>query len=142
MSFVGELVGMVEGASMVRDACAVRSPSTAKANSRLHEAWKARHKAVLDAARSKIADANERLKKESAPGEDPIESMLTTARGMLDEHLAGMNPSEVQEYCGAYADLIGLKDREATTSIPKLLKILSDADMNQPPPGPSRTSPN
>ena len=134
MSIIGELVGMVEGATMVRDVCAVRSPSTAAANSRLHDAWKARHKAVLDAARLKIADANERLKKENAAVEDPIKSMVTTGRGMLEEHLAGMTPSEVQDYCGAYADLIGLKDREATTSIPKLLKSLADADKNLPSP--------
>jgi hypothetical protein len=54
--------------------------------------------------------------------------MLTAGRRLLDEHLAGMTPAELREYCGAYADLIGLKDREATTSIPRILKIVTDAD--------------
>jgi hypothetical protein len=128
MSLIGELIGMVEGARMVRDVCAVRSPSTAAANSRLLDSWKTRHKPVLDAAASQISSANDRMKKQGAPGENPVKDMLTAGQGLLEKHLAGMTPAQVREYCGAYPDLIDLKDREATTSIPEILKLLSDAD--------------
>ena len=128
MALAGELMGMVEGAGMVRDACAARSPSTEAANARLYENWKRRHKAVLDAAREQLAHANERLKRQGAPGEDPIEGMLAAGRSLLEEHLDGMTPSQLREYCGAYSALIEFKDREASTSLPKLLEIVADAD--------------
>jgi hypothetical protein len=119
---------MVEGARMVRDVCAVTSPSTAAKNARLYDGWQSRHKALLDAAAEQIARANVRLKKQGAPGENPVEFMVVSGRRLLEEHLAGMTPSQVQEYCGAYADLIAFKDREATDSLRKLLEIVTNAD--------------
>jgi hypothetical protein len=129
MALVGELAGFVESPRLVRDYCAARSPATASANARLYDDWKARHKALLDAIEEQIGRANLRLKRQGAPGGDnPIAAMLATAPGLVEEQLAGMTTSQLKTYCGSYASLIKTKDAEASTSIPRLLEVVANAD--------------
>jgi hypothetical protein len=89
------------------------------------EAFRAQPGAVLDVAKG------------FEPSASPTVSRPARTQGVMGAHtwdidcqaiIGDMTPTEVQEYCDAYADLIGLKDRAATTSIPTQLKTLADAD--------------
>jgi hypothetical protein len=129
MSLVGELLGAVEAPRMFRDGCAKRLPATAAERARLYDEWRARHKALLDSADEQIARANERLKKEATPGtDDPVSIMKETISRMYDEHLGKMSPQELNEYCGDYASYINSKDDEFKSSVPNLLKVVTEAD--------------
>jgi hypothetical protein len=129
MTLVGELMGAVESPRAVRDFCTMRSPATAAKNARLYADWKERHKALLDSIDEQIAHANVRLKKQGAPGGDnPAEFMLMSVRSVLEERLDGMSKSQVKDFCGNYSAMIKSKDEEASTSIPRLLEVVTHAD--------------
>ena len=129
MSLVGELLGAVESPRMFRDGCAKRVPATSAQNARLYDDWRARHKALLDAADEQIARANERLKKQAAPAAgDPVSNMKESATRTYDEHLDKMTSPEVNEYCGSYAAFLKFKDDEFKSSVPNLLKVVTEAD--------------
>ena len=129
MTLVGELMGAVESPRLIRDSCAAHVPSSANENSRLYDAWKLRHKDLLDAVAEQVLRANARLKKQGAPGGDePARAMVDALGDALEQSISEMTPGQVTQFCGQYPKLIEKKDVEATTSIPKLLAVVEDAD--------------
>jgi hypothetical protein len=129
LTLVGELLGAVESPRLIRDACATRFPSTAKENSQLYDAWKSRHKALLDSIAEQVRRANVRLKKQGAPGGDEPSRAMVEALGQgLEQSISEMTPDQIARFCGRYPKLIETKDVEARTSIPKLLSIVENAD--------------
>ena len=129
MTLVGELVGAVEGPRLTRDACAVHAPSSANENSRLYEAWKMRHKALLDAVAEQVAHANVRLKKQGAlGGDEPTKAMVEAASQRIEQTLSAVTPNQAAEFCSHYSEYLERKDSEATTSITELLSLVEYAD--------------
>lgn len=129
MALVGELMGSIESPRMIRDYCAANSPDTAAENSRLYEAWKERHKELLQAIADQVARANIRMKKQGAGGGDePSKVMVATAEKSLTERMQQLTPDQLKQLCAGFPALIEKKEREATTSIPELLYAVSEAD--------------
>jgi hypothetical protein len=129
MTLVGELMGAVESPRLIRDSCATHFPSSANDNARLYDAWKSRHKALLDSVAEQVRRANVRLKKQGAPGGDePARAMVEALGRALEQSLSEMTPDQIAQFCGQYPKLIEKKDAEATSSIPKLLSVVEYAD--------------
>jgi hypothetical protein len=129
MTLVGELIGAVEGPRLTRDSCANHVPSSAHENSRLYEAWKMRHKDLLDAVAEQVARANVRLKKQGAPsGDEPTKLMIEAVSQRIEQTMSAVTPDQAAEFCGRYSEYLERKDAEATTSMKELLSLVEYAD--------------
>jgi hypothetical protein len=129
MALVGELVGSVQSPRIIRDYCAVHSPSTAVRYAKLYDEWAARHGALLAAIDEQAARAAVRLKKQGAPGGDkPIEWLIATITDSVLAKFDGYSSAQAEQVCSGYPKLLEAKDEEAEGEIPRLLSIVSDAD--------------
>ncbi len=129
MSLVGELLGAVESPRMVRDFCAAKSPATVRENAQAFEAWHTRHTDLLSAVELQVERANQRLKRQGAPGgERPIAALYDLANRQIATVLGGKSAQDIASFCRAYPTWMKTKDNEAATSIPKLLDVVTHAD--------------
>jgi hypothetical protein len=127
LTLVGELFGAVESPRLIRDFCEVASPSTAKANARLYEEWRSRHKDLLDAVAVQVAHADARLKKQSPPADaESFDQMRSNMKNNLEEILRPQTSEEMMAFCKMYPQFLEKKDAEAATSIRELSRPHQD----------------